>query len=328
MKLDDPLRALRDDPVASVEDADRAAARRERLVPALARAIANEAHAAKAARLRRSFIAGAAVAAGVIGLVMGVQRLMPAAGPSAGVPGASAQIIDERSAARVVSAGEGAVVDHAGAVEMASSGSLVREGAQLSTARSGGASVVTSAGVVVDIDASSSVRFVGGDSAHERVTLAFGRATFAVPAGQRERSFSVETADATVTVHGTRFSVARADGVTRVDVTEGVVRVHHGGGDLELRAGGSWISGDATSAAALPSAAARPSAGSVSPRPTETSDLARQNAVYEAAMAAKRRGDDKAVIEALDGLLARWPDSPLAEEARRERARAAARLDP
>ena len=56
------------------------------------------------------------------------------------------------------------------------------------------------------------------------------------------------------------------------------------------------------------------------------SQLAEQNHLFSSAMAAKRRGDDAGTVRLCNELVARFPDSPLADQARAESASAAARL--
>jgi hypothetical protein len=60
--------------------------------------------------------------------------------------------------------------------------------------------------------------------------------------------------------------------------------------------------------------------------PPNASELAEQNRLFLSAMSARRQGNDAETVRDCDELLARYPSSPLAPEARAERASAAARL--
>jgi len=174
----------------------------------------------------------------------------------------------------------------------------------------------------------------------------------APPLGQRH--FAVSTPNARVVVHGTRFSVeVDDDGAgsieTRVRVTEGKVGVEYAGHELFLLPGQSWSSRPTQAALDEPlpdkSAASEEPAPDVAPSParpaggaqthpaapgttaeTTASALAAQNKLYAAAVAARDRGDDRASLGHLNQLLARYPSSPLAPEARVERFRALKRL--
>ena len=81
-------------------------------------------------------------------------------------------------------------------------------------------------------------------------------------------------------------------------------------------------SAEAVTASAPPSVAAKPP---IKPAPP-ASRLAEQNRIFSAALAAKRAGNDADTVRLCDELVGRFPDSPLADQARAERAAAAARL--
>ena len=61
-------------------------------------------------------------------------------------------------------------------------------------------------------------------------------------------------------------------------------------------------------------------------RESPASELAEQNRLFQAAMAARKKGNDQGVVRFCDQLLNQYPDSPLAAEAKSERTSAAARL--
>jgi hypothetical protein len=76
--------------------------------------------------------------------------------------------------------------------------------------------------------------------------------------------------------------------------------------------------------AAAPAARSTPSPGRAR-SPAERSTLSEENRLMQAALAAARGGDDARAIELLTALLTRYPESPLAQNAKVERFRALAR---
>lgn len=128
--------------------------------------------------------------------------------------------------------------------------------------------------------------------------------------------------------------------MTNVQVTEGRVSVLHAGAEITLTRGETWTpspavpeppapsppaTGSSASAARANPPAAATAAGTAS-HPVPPSSLADENRLFQAAMDAKRRGDDRAVVATLDQFLSRYPASPLAANARVERFRALKRL--
>jgi ferric-dicitrate binding protein FerR (iron transport regulator) len=129
----------------------------------------------------------------------------------------------------------------------------------------------------------------------------------------------VVTPDATVVVHGTVFSVSfdRDTKKSCVAVEEGVVSVRHASGKTWLEAGDSWGCEQPTPTSMNRSTpATRPSAPS--PR---AGTLAAENALFESAIAADRRGNRAEAQAKLRSLLEKYPESPLAPEARATLAR-------
>ncbi len=103
-------------------------------------------------------------------------------------------------------------------------------------------SVSPAAGIDVAVAASSTVAVVAD---HEReVVLTLDHGEVAVDYGHDAavRELRVEAGDVTVVVTGTRFTVARRDGRTRVDVDRGSVLVRWPDGEVALAQGGSWRS--------------------------------------------------------------------------------------
>ncbi|HEY3667916.1 MAG TPA: FecR domain-containing protein [Polyangiaceae bacterium] len=155
---------------------------------------------------------------------------------------------------------------------------------------------------------------------------------------------SVQTPDARVTVHGTRFSVrvtprTAAGTVTVVDVSEGRVEVYNRGQAVFLGAGEHWssertapeqpiASGPASSLvghAASSSASASPSGAATLARQraarTLESTLAEENRLYTQALAHAGAGEVSPALAALASLIQRYPRSPLAQNARVDRFR-------
>jgi hypothetical protein len=165
----------------------------------------------------------------------------------------------------------------------------------------------------------------------------------------------VETPDARVMVHGTRFSVVvepTADGPrTRVHVTHGIVSVHEGGREVFLRAGQSFATAvaksepSATAASSASDAVAEPAtdvdagldddevddglSSHAADKPVravarlefDSRELADQNERFARAMAHKKNGEPRAALRELAGILRRYPGSPLTQELRVERLR-------
>ena len=189
----------------------------------------------------------------------------------------------------------------------------------------------------------------GGDE----LVLDRGRVDLSVPKLHSGHTLSVTTPDSTVTVRGTQFSVeVLLEGthpITNVEVTQGSVWVRRGDARLVLEAGAHWSS-RAPAPAALPALLADPvSTNEVThaeaappkvwqgpstsqartdvsaPPALESSTLAQENDLYAAASRAARRGNDALAISNLNSLLSRYPNSPLAQNARVDRFRALGR---
>jgi hypothetical protein len=85
------------------------------------------------------------------------------------------------------------------------------------------------------------------------------------------------------------------------------------------------------SSARAPGPVASASGSSVTPSPSAASDempasLAAQNELFQSAVRAARRGDDTTALAGFDALLQRFPDSPLATDARVRKFRTLSRL--
>jgi hypothetical protein len=228
----------------------------------------------------------------------------------------------------------------------------------VSTSDGGRARIRLASGVAVDADGETAVEIdVPFDPrAHpdEAIALARGHIGLRVPKRPDGTSFRVRTADVEVVVHGTAFTVWACDGCggvianTRVAVAEGVVGVVHRGVETLVYTGQTWppsapaaassvgagypIATDPSAAeAAPPNPPAPPASVAGAPKPSAappppSSTLAEQNRLYQSAREARRRGDDARALALLDEFLARYPGSPLAQEARVERLRALSKL--
>jgi ferric-dicitrate binding protein FerR (iron transport regulator) len=162
------------------------------------------------------------------------------------------------------------------------------------------------------------------------VELEDGQIGCSVPKLPHGEHFSVVTPNARVVVHGTRFTVRVESvevGVTRtcVRVQEGVVAVHDRAGIMTLLAGAEWGCGAVAAQGTVPESAPLPSRRS--PRPSSrpgpahrsernSGTLAEETALLQTGLAAERRGQRAPAALALGRLLSRFPDSPLAPEAR------------
>jgi hypothetical protein len=216
-------------------------------------------------------------------------------------------------------------------------------GDELRTGRDAWARASLPTGAVVDVGPSVRLRFsaidqsvhqgVGhGTGLRDRLELTAGRIQVQVPKLTAGSELRVQTPDATVVVHGTKFSVDRVEAAgsrpatTRVSVTEGVVTVDTDRRQRTLTAGMELVTPEAPAAAATPSpslsAPARDDAPAVAPgtsSPGTLSTLASENALLSEAMKVRRDGQIDRALALVDAFVARYPRSPLMETARVER---------
>jgi ferric-dicitrate binding protein FerR (iron transport regulator) len=237
----------------------------------------------------------------------------------------------------------GASVLVSGAAAPLLEGRRLAAGSRIVTPANGRATLSFSTGTTASLGEGTDLT-VGGEGGTELLRLSEGSVDLVVAklaAGQR---FLVDTPDAEVEVHGTRFRVAvappdpkcGAGTTTRVVVTEGVVAVRHGGIEWRLLAGDRWPN-DCPAPASVPAIGAPAFVGrgagdsvdvmSLARTPAGVghaprgSSLAAQNDLYEEATEAKHRGDVAGAMAAFDHLLAKYPTCPLAEAATVERMR-------
>ena len=163
---------------------------------------------------------------------------------------------------------------------------------------------------------------VSSDSGHTRVRLDEGVLAFDVASGG---DFVVEAGEVLVTVVGTRFEVARAAERVEVGVTEGVVAVAWPGGDAVVAAGERWSGPPVETVGVVERV--EPEGGTDVGAETDVKAVKaapRRDGPREAARAwaaildVVETADDPAVVKPLvRDFLERFPDSPLAAEARR-----------
>jgi len=306
--------------VVPVEQPDRAAERRARLVPSLS-AFAG---AVIEARSRRRMWTLSVAAAAVVALFAGAAVRLLHFGEPAPV-GVSASVRAKQGDVRV-SRGGGAP----GPIGTAKVDLVPKD--RVETADST-AEVDLKSGALVEVD-SDTLLELGRDVAkgkvkEEHLDLAFGKIGVHVPKLPPGSRLIIGTPNAAVTVHGTAFEVVvrKSDaGVTStaVSVTEGRVSVTSEGHEIMLGPGANWSSSSVTSALPVaprdgPSPAG---AGAGPPAPKPRSTLVRENALFRSAIAARRAGKPDRAVELIDQLLAKYPGTPLAAAATAERARA------
>jgi ferric-dicitrate binding protein FerR (iron transport regulator) len=337
--------------VVEVESQGDLARRRERLVPNLALAI-ERASRREARRRRIHRVAMVLALAAAVVLIVGM-------GWSAWRSG-SAPRESEVAAMRVESTDGSVIVTHDGGEAPAMSGVLSKDDA-ITTAEGARAVVRLASGTSLRIGPSTQVSLGGTTGSRDEVTLSAGYIEATVPKLGAEASFEVVTPDARVRVHGTQFSVRVQNsegGIrTEVHVTEGVVSVLHGGGVAMLHASASWSSEDRLTerrdtedgdspemtgegVRSIAEGGAPLGDGGEKVRPVTSdesraepsaiasthSSLAEENAALQRAMQAARAGQDERSLALLNEFLARYPRSPLAQNARVERFRTLARL--
>jgi ferric-dicitrate binding protein FerR (iron transport regulator) len=345
MKIDqsnraEALSALRESQVP-LEDAADAEARARRMYPRLSAAI-RAVPARRRAHARRKLAMGVTVAAAAAALIIAmvgrnvrppreidashVAAGAPVAAPTAVVPAPTETVPEAESVSEAV------ISDLAGDVEVHRAAQMDEPGTpalslhpadEVATRASGRSRITMSNGARVKLSGNTRVRLQDGasqPSGRDRsgIVLAAGKVDVQVPK-LNGRSFVVTTPHAEVVVHGTAFSVEVLEpdarpGETCVVVTEGSVSVHSAGAEVRLGPSGRW------------SSLANASRCDGKPAPRRTNPLALQNSLFQTAITAVHRGDDREAVRLLDELLQKFPDSPLAPEAKDLRKRALERL--
>jgi hypothetical protein len=241
-------------------------------------------------------------------------------------------------------------------------GRLASRGGQsdeLFTGAAEGATLRTRRGVKVSVASKTRIQDIISDERHEELVLAQGSVSLVVPKLGAGVTFSVQTPDTKVTVHGTVFSVSVSShdstSQTCVEVSEGLVSVERAG-KLTLVKGGETSNCAASPAPAttlpvavpaagttavplLPteptrpsssardaSAASGPGAASAGVGRTPDASLVAQNGLLAGALQAERAGRYLEAQGELEALLKRYPSSALRPDAERSLERVKRRL--
>lgn len=148
-----------------------------------------------------------------------------------------------------------------------------------------------------------------------------------------ERSLVVVTEQAEVVMRGTLFAVlvtaSPTDARTKVSVQAGEATVLSGGREYRLTAGQAWTSSSERADVAATGDGVAVDAGTNATRTAEgankaaaakgpSSDLAQQNRLFEAAQAARRSGQTSLALRRFSELIAKFPRSEQAHNARVE----------
>jgi hypothetical protein len=326
-----------------VEDAEHAAARRERVVSALGNQIITV-HERGSRRFTVAMLLGVAAAAAVGVGLFGLDRLRAAdsdtrvvvAAPSAGeVRGVVGRAVSKRGSA--------------GRIDV-EAGTRLNGGEELETFDGGALELSIDRGDV-RLGAMSKLEVLSPTAKERRLRLGVGSVDVDVPhLGRSSERFVVETPTVDVVVVGTAFSVNVGGSVARretnVNVRRGTVWIFsHGERLAVLKAGDAWSSeakpvaagGTAPAPAVAPTPDDAPKtarkvasapdvgAGDTSPKETATGSLAEENRLFEAGLSARNAGDDRRAADAFGNLLSRYPRSVLSEQALAERFRALSR---
>jgi hypothetical protein len=309
---------------------------RARAIAAVRRAIEQRARARRRAVWVASVAAAAAAVAVAGGVAHHVVRSRAMASSAAPAPTA---IVARPGGVRIIGhavTGSASVVAAGGVLPLAEGRSLAA-GDHVVTGHEGRVLLAFSTGTsaLLEQDAEVAIDALG---ASEQLRLDAGSIELHVAKLAPGERFLVRTPDAEVEVRGTRFrvSIAAADAscgggtVTRVAVFEGVVVVRRAGTEARVGAGEPWPAGCtvASQGAEAPAGATPTPVARTAPAASAVSTLSEQNDLFAQAMAAKRRGDPAAALAGFDRLLARYPRSPLAENAAVERMRLLRGSDP
>ncbi|HEX7669350.1 MAG TPA: FecR domain-containing protein [Polyangiaceae bacterium] len=304
-------------------DPARTEAQRARAIPRLESHVERVAARRANRSSRRWILAFAAAAAVLVGVGVGVgvghwQHPVLASAPGAAIRAVEGHLVHRVSGATyTVSAGDRLMLPVEG---------------ELETDPASRATLETMQGLELHVEGGSRLTLSGMSvSGPERsVELQDGQIGCSVPKLPKGEHFSVVTPNARVVVHGTRFTVRVESvevGVTRtcVRVQEGVVSVHDRAGVATLLVGDEWgcgaVAARGTEARSAPPFQRRPlhpslRADTARTRPERTGTLAEETALLQTGLAAERRGQRGPAAAAFTRLLSRFPDSPLAPEAR------------
>jgi len=220
----------------------------------------------------------------------------------------------------------------------------ISEGEEIRTAPDGQGLLALPLGVSVELGFATKARVDVARAVEQRIRLDLGNVEVSVPTPGGPRTVAIATPDAEVVVHGTVFSVnvERAEPapstITSVNVTRGSVLVVHRGEQQLITAGGRWSSvavkatdspqvpNEAAPSTEIPQSQERPQSPMVNRAQARRGALADQNRLFQAALDARKAGDDVAVLRNLDELLARFPGTALEQDVQLTRIRTLKRL--
>lgn len=216
----------------------------------------------------------------------------------------------------------------------------LRPEGSLETSRAGGARLKALAGLEIDLLENTKVSLEQLDASGVSPALRLERGRVrCVIAHRPGRTFSVVTDAARVLDVGTTFSVSVDNGEggprTFVHVEEGEVLVQFAGGERRVSAAQSWMSPSEpsnTAAVAKPIGAPVPEPSTVSgrrrdlvKRPPQT--LEAETKLLRSGLASEQKGDLQSAVTAFETLVARYPESQLAPDARAALSRVKTRLE-
>lgn len=239
-----------------------------------------------------------------------------------------------------------AVVTQPGHEEAVSVGERkgISEGEEIRTGPDGRGLLALPDGVTMDLGFATQAWVDAARAAEQRIRLDLGSVEVSVPKPHGPRTVAITTPDAQVVVHGTEFSVHvdRAEPapstITSVVVTRGSVLVVHGGEQQLIAAGNSWSSVAAKPADAMDTSSTEASASERTPEANQPQRraargtqirpgaLASQNRLFQAALDARKAGNDVEVLRNTDELLARFPGTALEQDVQLTRIRTLRRL--
>lgn len=213
-------------------------------------------------------------------------------------------------------------------------GDVTQVNGELVTSSGAGATVRALDGVQVRLLENGRLKLADLRPSERGLTLHFDHGSIEcrvphLPPGQQ---FSVITPDATVVVHGTTFRVIVADAVgsfrTCVQVEEGVVTVNDNSGEARVEAAQSWGCAPPKESSIVfpppsPESTAKAKGAPIAaeaPRPARGT-LKEENRLFQAGLAAEQQGDARSAAASFELLLSRYPQSPLAGDARAALAR-------
>jgi FecR protein len=205
------------------------------------------------------------------------------------------------------------------------------------------ARIKTEGGLEIELHENTRVSLADMNTADPRLSLHLdsGGVRCLVPHLAEGHTFSVVTPDARIIDRGTIFTVSvegsGATARTVVRVEEGVVLVQHASGETRLTATQTWQSVHAVEQPAVVAAPAGGESATRSPasvgarRGVDTpkqprGTLDEETSLLRLGLANERKGDLRGAAVSFESLLSRYPESPLAPDARAALSRVKGRL--